>query len=122
MPKRISSPSLRWPGFVVFSDPLTLPQALAWEKANSNAAPYRAKFREALKDESWQTVDITEIHAAMFPGVMACVEKWELEGIDDPPNPFPASPRKPAMDLFVWLMNEISRIYAGEEEKADPNE
>ncbi len=110
MPKRISSPSSRWPGFVTFSDPLTLPQALAWEKA----------VREA--QANMETGTVTDFNYAVMPGIFACVDKWELDGLDNPtPDTFPATPRKQSAELIVWLMNEISRIYSGEEAKADPN-
>jgi hypothetical protein len=58
----------------------------------------------------------------MLPGIIACVEKWELEGIGNPPDPFPASPRADSRDLIAWLISVITRVYMGEEEKADPNE
>ncbi len=111
MPKRISSPSSRWPGFVTFSDPLTLPQALAWEKAVRNAQDRTAD------------ATITDYNYALLPGICACVEKWELEKLENlTPDNFPATPRKASIELITWLMNEVSRIYVGEEEKADPNE
>lgn len=108
MGKTIESPSKKWTGSVVLSDPLTLPQALAWEKCIRNA--------RNLEGE----ITITDINNAMLPGILACVETWELEGLD--PNKFPASPRKQSRDLITWLINEITRIYMGEEEKANPNE
>lgn len=110
MSKRISSPSLRWPGSVVFSDPLTLPQALAWEKA----------IREVQKREG--EITITDVNYAILPGICACVEKWELDGLGElTPDTFPATPRNKSIELINWLMGEITRIYVGEEEKSDPN-
>ena len=110
MPKIVISPSLRWPGQVSVSSPLTLPQALAWEKAIRNA--------QSIGGEG----TLTDYNYAVLPGICACVEKWELEGIDNPtPDTFPATPRKDSVELITWLMNEVSRIYVGEEEKADPN-
>ena len=107
MPKIVISPSLRWPGQVLVSSPLTLPQALAWEKA--------IRTTQALTGD----ITLTDVNYAMLPGIMACVEAWELEGLD--PDKFPASPRKESADLINWLIGEIARVYMGEEEKADPN-
>jgi hypothetical protein len=111
MPKRVSSPSLRWPGEVVFFDPLSLPQALAWEHA----------IRDSQNLDR-DNITITDINYALLPGICACVEKWELDRLGDPPDPFPASPRKESIELMDWLIGEITAIYSGEEEKADPNE
>jgi hypothetical protein len=89
---------------------MSLPQALAWEKC--------------IRDTQQLTGDITitDVNYSMLPGIIACVEKWELEGIGNPPDPFPASPRADSRDLIAWLISEITRVYMGEEEKADPNE
>ena len=111
MPKVISSPSSRWPGSVVLSEPMTLPQALAWEKC----------IRVAQLNTEEAT--LTDYNYALLPGICACVEKWELEGIVNPtPDTFPATPRKASIELITWLTSEITRVYVGEEEKADPNE
>jgi hypothetical protein len=109
--KRITSPSQRWPGSVVLFDPLTLPQALAWEKA--------VRHTQQLGED----ITLTDINYAMLPGICACVEKWELEGLDQViPESFPASPRKDSIALCSWLIKEVTAVYIGEEEKADPNE
>ena len=110
MSKRISSPSLRWPGAVILSDPMTLPQALAWERA--------IRAVQGSKDD----ITITDVNYAILPGICACVEKWELEGLEQlTPDTFPATPRMKSAELIAWLTGEITRIYVGEEEKADPN-
>jgi hypothetical protein len=111
MPKVITSPSSRWPGQVSLSSPMTLPQALAWEKA--------IRAGQSLTGD----VTLTDLNYAMLPGVCACVEKWELEGMTNvTPDTFPATPRKDSAELLNWLIGEITRVYVGEEEKADPNE
>lgn len=111
MPKRIVSPSSKWPGAVVLSSPMTLPQALAWEKAVHNVQSFN------------NDATLTEVNYALLPGICACVEKWELEGLGElTPDTFPATPRIKSVELITWLTNEVSRIYTGEEEKADPNE
>jgi hypothetical protein len=109
MSKRVSSPSPRWPGAVIFADPMSLPQALSWERAIRDV--------KLLGDD----ITMTDINYVILPGICACVEKWELEGIENPPNPFPASPRKQSRELVDWLIGEITIIYSGEEAKADPN-
>ena len=110
MPKIVISPSSRWPGKVTLSSPMTLPQAIAWERAIRDV-------QELNKD-----VTITEVNYALLPAICGCVEKWELEGVGNPTlDTFPATPRKESVELITWLTNEISRIYIGEEAKADPN-
>lgn len=111
MSKRVVSLSSRWPGAVVLSDPMTLPQAITWERAIRDI--------QNRSDEA----TITDVNYIMLPAICACVEKWELEGLGDlTPDTFPASPRMKSIELITWLTNEIARIYTGEEEKADPNE
>jgi hypothetical protein len=122
MPKVITSPSSRWPGQVTLSSPMSLPQALAWERANRDVRPIREQLRKSKADGDIELSDITEIHNLMLPAVIACVEKWELKGLGNPPDPYPASPRNDSMALMGWLINAIDDVYSGEEEKADPNE
>ena len=111
MSKSIQSPSGKWPGLVVLADPLTLPQAIAWERAIRDV--------QALTGD----VTITEVNYALLPAICNCVEKWELEGLGElTADTFPATPRKQSVELITWLTSEITRIYTGEEEKADPNE
>jgi hypothetical protein len=110
MSKRVSSPSPRWPGAVIFADPMTLPQALSWEKAIRSV------------QERTDVATITDINYAILPGICTCVEKWELEGLGQlTPDTFPATPRKLSIELINWLIGEITTIYSGEEAKADPN-
>jgi hypothetical protein len=111
MSKRVLSPSPRWPGAIVLADPMTLPQALSWEKA----------IRSIQERADYATV--TDVNYALLPGICACVEKWELDGLGDlTPDTFPASPRKQSIELINWIISEISAIYSGEEEKAPPEE
>jgi hypothetical protein len=124
MSKRVISPSSLWPGAVVLSSPLTLPLALAWEKAEKLAAPYRANIHKARADKlDWDIVDVSEIHNIYIPVIFDCVEKWELENMPEDLTAitFPGSPRFESIKLVGWLINSISAIYRGEEEKTDPN-
>ncbi len=95
---------------MTLADPMTLPQALAWEKA--------IRIVQARTDEA----TITDVNYAMLPAICDCVEQWELEGLKNiTPDTFPATPRGKSIELIAWLTSEITRIYTGEEEKADPN-
>lgn len=109
MGKVVVSPVKRWPGEVVLHDPLSLPMVAALERAISNA--------RALVDPTKGEID-----AAMLPGVLACVESVNLQGV--PPalgvDNFPGSPRKSSAELFAWLLREVTVIYS--EETADPLE
>ena len=109
MSKVVISPSSRWLGKVTLSSPMSLPQALAWERC--------IRETQALQGD----ITLTDVNYAMLPGICACVEKWELEGISDPPDPLPATPRADSRDLIAWILREIRLVYFGEEEKADPN-
>ena len=109
MPKTVVCPITRWPGSVMFSDPMTMPQALAWEHAVQAAVALQDKTR-------------TEFQAALLPGICTCIEKWELEGLTNiTPETFPASPREESAQLIAWLSDQIAAIYAGSGEVPDPN-
>jgi len=111
MSKVVISPSSRWPGQVALSSPMSLPQALAWERC--------VRETQALQGE----ITLTDVNYAMLPGICACVDKWELEGMGQlTPDTFPATPRKLSVELIAWLVKEITAVYTGEEVKADPNE
>ena len=118
MSKTITSPSKRWPGSVTLSDPLTLPQAEAIENALDDR---RDAVEEAETGEDGR-VYFTITDKPCLPAVIACVEKWELEGFPDvvEVTSFPFSPRNAAHELIKWLFEEIIKIYSGESEV--PNE
>ena len=111
MPRQITSPVKKWPGTVTISEPLTFPQAQAIEDAiGLPDGELKAKDK---KKRVWLSVSDT----ARLPAVLACVEKWELEGFT--PDPFPASPRAASHQLIEWIFLEIYKVYIGELE--DPN-
>jgi hypothetical protein len=112
MPKKVISPSSRWPGVVVLSDPMTVSQALEFERALRTVSNLSVSKSEL----------ITEFDMAALPAILACVEKWELEGIDNPPNPFPGSPRLESTKLTSWIWGEILAVWNGSGEAQDPNE
>lgn len=101
MSKRIESPVKRWPGYVVLSDPLTFPMVYAFEDA-LNAV-------QIAKDD----LTTTRADQLILPGMLACVEEFELEGFPTHPTAetFPATPRIPSNRLIAWLVSEISKLY-----------
>lgn len=103
MGKLVVSPVARWPGAVVFADPLTWPQRIAWEDAIAAAQPHKG--------------DDKRYFAALLPGLLACVDEWKLENFVQhvTADTFPASPRKDADQLVVWLVKNIKTIWRGDE-------
>ena len=109
MGRTITSPVKKWAGTVTLADPLTFTAFIAWNDAMREAHQYRTT------DE--KPGDYLRYSAAVLPGILACVEKWELQ--DFSPDPFPATPRKSSDQLVAWLVREI-RVVASEDEDEDP--
>lgn len=109
MPKVIFSSVGRFSGAVTLSDPLTFPQKFALEDANKVAIGLGETTQSRL-------------NYALLPGICACVEKWELEGLpeDITPDNFPATPPVASAELVAWLLEEITLLYT--EAEAVPNE
>lgn len=107
MSKTITSPVERYPGTVVLYDPLTFPQAIAFEDA-VNAA-----------DELRESNNVARIRFAVLPGILACVEEWHLGG-EFPERPaldnFPSTPRVSTTQLIDWLIKEITALYRESDE------
>lgn len=107
MSKTITSPVKNYPGTVKLFDPLTFPQAIAFEDSLKNA-----------RDER-ESKDYTRIWYAQVPGILACVEEWHLGG-GFPETPaldnFPSTPRRAVAQLIAWLVKEISCLYQESEE------
>jgi len=100
MAKIITSPTEKWPGTVTLSDPLSFPQALAFQDALEEA-------RKLGDNASAQ-----QVNYLLLPGIIACVEKWGLDGIGTPtPETFPATPALSSAKLIGWLVGEISQLY-----------
>jgi hypothetical protein len=110
MPKRIESPVAHWPGYVMLSDPLTYPQVFAFEDA-----------REAAQNASKEGIqDWRRLQYLWLPGILACVEEWHLEGIENPTqDTFPATPAKSASELLAWLIDGIVELH--QEAETIPN-
>lgn len=100
MPKTITSPVKHFPGTVTLSDPLTFPQTFAFEDATEVS-------QKLGKDASFNR----HLHA-LLPGILACVENWDIKGIANPtPGTFPSTPSAAVIDLLTWLVNEITILY-----------
>lgn len=101
MSKIILSPVAKWKGSVTIADPLTFPQSVAFEDAIQKA----------------HEINGTGSDAACLPGIFACVEKWELEGLGQLTlDNFPSTPRMSSAKLIGWLVSEIAKLYAEGEE------
>ena len=109
MSKKIESPVKRFPGYVTLHDPLTYPQVMAFQDATAAAGE--------LEDPTW-----TRLRFALMPGILACVESWEVEGIPEEPSidNFPATPLVSAGELVNWLQEEITTLLV--EADTVPNE
>ena len=85
---------------------MTFPQYLAWKEAV-------AKASALVQDDQvpWDDYD-----AALAPGIMACVEKWELAGLPEKVTTFPATPRLPSHRLLIWLMRAITEVIQEDED------
>ena len=104
MGRVVTSPVKRWAGTVTLADPLTFPQFIAW--------------RDAVLSAQQHAGDSLAYMAALLPGLLACVEKWELKGFD--PTAFPATPRDSSNKLLAFLLREISAIANEAGEDDDP--
>ena len=99
MSKTITSPVKRWPGAVVLSDPLNYPQSIAIEEALETAREMPDSKSAAYRN-------------ALLPGICACVEKWELEGLGQlTPSNFPSTPNVSSSLLIAWLLREITALF-----------
>lgn len=119
MGKVITSPVKKWPGTVTLCDPLSLPQVVEVRKALESAIEV-AGSGETDKDGDRIIADLAAYHNELLPAFLSCVEIWELEGLENPPNPFPGTPRASAAELMNWLSTEVIALFA--EAETAPNE
>ncbi len=105
MGKVITSPVKKWQGTVTLRDPLSLPQVVAIQDANAEV--------QALGKKT----TLQKQHNILVPVLLDCIEKWDLEGIDDPPNPFPASPLVSSAKLANWLLDEVGNLLIEDDEE-----
>lgn len=106
MSRIISSPVKRFPGTVTLRDPLYYPQALAMRRAIEAA--------KSLDPNS----PMVDYNHAMLPGVIACVEEWNITGVEKHPTPdtFPVTPAQSAGQLAAWLIGEVANLYVESED------
>ena len=111
MPKVIRSPVEKYPGTVTLSDPLNFPQLIAFQDAIDEVGNLSSG------ETSW-----LKLRYALLPGLIACVEKWELEGVAEHPtvDTFPATPLRPAGELIDWIQEEVTALLL--EAETVPNE
>jgi hypothetical protein len=113
MSKVITSPVKRWPGTVTLFDPFPFPVYNAWMDAIGAAQ----KIREGLT--ILDTAVEPQLTGAIIPGIIACVESWNLSGLGNvTAATFPATPRQASIRLVAWLISEIVLIINAED--ADP--
>ena len=93
--KTITSPVKKFPGTVVIKDPLPYPDYIAWEKG-------------LLSEDDKAEITQGEVEQALWSGVLAVVEKWELKNFD--PENLPATPRVAVLNLLAWIVKEIGLI------------
>jgi len=118
MSKTIVSPVKKWPGSVTISDPLNISQAMAFEEAINGVQELRATLPEfEITDKNGNKKSVVDTLSAKYrslllPGICACVEKWELEGLGNvTPDNFPATPKLSSASLALWLSNAITDLY-----------
>ena len=103
MSKTVECPIKRWPGRVVFKDPIPLADIVRFEAAINSVRGMEA-----------QQVG-TQVDEALLPGLLCCVEAWEL-GNGFAPDPFPGTPRVASSRLIAWIVGEVVAIYKGDED------
>jgi cephalosporin hydroxylase len=109
MSKTVTSPVKKFPGTVRISEPLTYPQCFAIEDALAAHNELDSKATARRRQH------------VLLPGIMACIEEWNIEGIPDDlhVDNFPATPTNAIDELVAWLLDEIVSVYRDDE---DPNE
>jgi len=102
------SPVKRWNGSVTLSDPLTFPQVFAFQDALDAA-------RSAGVDNG------AKVNHALLPGIIACVEAWNLQRFPTTvtPETFPATPPGDSAKLVAWLVKELTGLF--EDAETIPN-
>ena len=95
MSKVITSPVPEYPGTVTLSDPLTFPQAIAFNRGRAKA--------QASDDQ------IDTFYQSLI-AVMPCVEKWDIQGLPpekQTPDTFPVYPINTTSALIGWIVHEV---------------
>ena len=111
----IESPVEYFKGTVQLSDPLTFPQVIAFQDTIRETM-------QLMNEDGRENMTLAKLHYGLLPGILACVEKWELENMPEKPTikNFPATPITAAGKLVDWLRKEILGLVI--EAEAVPNE
>ena len=117
MSKVIKSKAQNYTGTVTIFDRLVLSQV---ELVEAALLDNKTVYEDARENE--KSVYRTQIDKPKLPALLACVEKWEIEGFPEPltVDNFPLTPRADANYFIEMVFDEIRRIYNGEREV--PNE
>jgi hypothetical protein len=102
--KIIKYKSQLWGGLITLSDPLTLEQESAFEKAATEAQRERNRYGDSI---------VTTFALCYLPAILLCVEKWDLKDFPKEPTmlTFPARPIKEVAMLVSRLVQEITTLY-----------
>lgn len=117
MTKIIKSQSAIYPGSVHLADPMTMPMVRAVDEAlEATAADELNKLVSGKNADGEPTIKTYLVDERMIPAILACVEKWELQGFPEvvTADTFPATPRRESHELVKWIFAEIHKIYIGE--------
>ncbi len=147
MSKTIKCEVPRWKGTITVADPMTVPQALGFERANNSAEDLLGDYlgvhaktldktvddlTEDEEDEarrlSIREISISERDGVLLVGLLDCVEEHTLVDTktgDPVPTPltpenFPGSPVVASAQLISQIQSAILTVWKGEDEI--PNE
>jgi hypothetical protein len=94
------SPVKKFPGSVTMPDYLSYPQVLA--------------FRRAVKEakELGDDVPLFEYNHALLPGIIPCVEKWEIPSLPQSitADSFPVAPSQASQRFTAWLIRLVTEL------------
>ena len=125
MSKVLTSPVKQWPGTITLPDYLTINQAIDYEDAIDSANALLPKIEdndneEIIKEKKAKIAEIIsskKYERELLPGIFACVESWNLQGLENiSVDNFPGTPKRARAELFYWLLGSISELYKDETE------
>ena len=99
MDKIVKSPVKKWPGTIAIVNPLSFPQVIAIEDAIQQAR------------ELGEGISIGKYHSVLLDAFLDCVSDWNLEGLENPPVPFPATPRLASTELIAFIIGEVMQLF-----------
>ena len=110
MGKTITCPVKRWPGTIVISHPMTLPQVALFQRIMVDA--------QDMKDTL-----ILEWCAGVWPSMRLLIEEWNIDKLPFPnDNNFPGHPKNTVEEFFIWLWKELIGAYNEAESKEVPKD